>query len=456
MNVAIIGTGYVGLVTGACLAEAGNSVVCIDDNASKLERIQQGLAPFHEPGLMPLVARMRGEGRLRFTLDLYDGTKDAHLILLAVGTPSAADGCADTSGLLNCVAALAGSLDHACIVAIKSTAPVGTCETMQDIFDRRPATVCSSAPVEVASNPEFLAEGRALEGFRHPERIVIGARTPQAMEVLKDTYAAFDPDGQKTMLMDLRSAEFAKYACNAMLAARISVVNELACIAARLGADVQAMCKVAAADPRIGSRYLRPGAGYGGSCLPKDMRALIRMAGSRNEPASLLRSVERVNQRQIRLLFEAIRVYFHGQLNDRRIAIWGLAFKAGTDDIREAPSLALIRLLLDAGASVCAYDPVASAAVRRAIDNPQLSIAPTALDACRQSDALAVLTEWPEFNEPDLDQLAACLTESAIFDGRHLYQPDALRRSGLFHYCIGQEAAQVSEESATFHGLQGG
>ena len=460
MNVAIVGTGYVGLVTGACLAEAGNTVVCIDDNAAKLARIQQGVAPFHEPGLMPLVAQMQSQARLRFTSDLGEGTKSARLILLAVGTPSAADGCADTSGLLNCVAALAGQLDHACIVAIKSTAPVGTCEQAQAVFDARPEHLRLRAPIEVASNPEFLAEGHALEDFRHPERIVIGAGTPQAAHVLQEAYAPFDHDGAKLMLMGLRSAEFAKYACNAMLAARISVVNELACIAGRLGADVQAMCKVAASDSRIGGRYLQPGAGYGGSCLPKDLRALIRMADSRDEPATLLRSVERVNQRQIRLLFEAIRAHFQDRLDDRCIAVWGLAFKPGTDDIREAPSLALIRLLLDAGARIRAYDPVAAAAVRRAVDNPRLVLAPTALDACRHSDALAVLTEWPEFTEFDLHELALCLKASAVFDGRHLYRTETLSKAGLLHYPIGRDAGReagfrMRRQPAALHGLQG-
>lgn len=438
MRVAIVGTGYVGLVTGACLAQAGNQVSCIDNNASKIARITAGQLPFHEPQLDELVDEGRATGHLRFTSDLVDGISDASVVFLAIGTPSAADGCADTSALLACATQLAEVINHDCLVVIKSTAPVGTCEVLQDIFSSAVSARAATCHIEVASNPEFLAEGSAVRDFRDPARIVIGTGSAHAQILLRELYAPFDPDGSRVLCMALRSAEFAKYACNAMLAARISMINELADIAAQMGADMDPVCKVLRTDPRIGGRYLQPGAGYGGSCLPKDLRALIQMAQDRQEPAALLRSVEQVNQRQVRLLFEAVRRHFEGGLARRTIAVWGLSFKPGTDDIREAPSLILIRLLLDAGARVRAYDPVARDPVRRTIADTALALVESAQDACKGSDALVVMTEWDEFRSPDFAQLADCLESAAIFDGRNLYRHDRLASFGLRHYRIGQ------------------
>lgn len=439
MDVAIVGTGYVGLVTGACLAEAGHVVTCIDNNAVKIAQMREGKLPFHEPGLQAIVLAQLHNETLRFSTDLASGTRQAQVIMLAIGTPSAADGCANVDSLLLCAKSLADTLDHSCILAIKSTAPVGTCGQVQSFFKARQGSRPDAVSVEVASNPEFLAEGRAVEDFRKPDRIVIGAETEQAADTLSRLYARFDPDGRRTLRMDVRSAEFAKYACNAMLASRISLVNELANIAGKLQTDMRAICKVLATDHRIGPDFLRPGAGYGGSCLPKDLRALIRAAEQCQESAPLLRAVEEVNQRQVRLLFDSIQRYFGGSLWGRRIAVWGLAFKPGTDDVREAPSLALIRLLIDAGATVRAYDPAVCAAIPKLAARPGLELSRSAAQACRHSEVLVVMTEWQEFTEPDFPALADSLESGAVFDGRDLYRPEQLARFQLRHFRVGQK-----------------
>lgn len=438
MNIAIVGTGYVGLVTGACFAEAGNHVTCIDSNSRKIAGIRKGELPFYEPGLLPLVDAGAAGGTLHFTDRLDDGIKNAQVVFLAVGTPSAADGCANVDKLLQCAGQLAQTLDHSCTVVVKSTAPVGTCERVQAIFDQSLPARCPGASVDVAANPEFLAEGRAVADFRKPTRIVTGTSGNKAHETLQSLYAPFDPLQDRLLNMDVRSAEFAKYACNAMLAARISLINELAGIAGTLGADIGSVCRVLTSDPRIGASYLHPGVGYGGSCLPKDLRALIRMAEDQQEPASILRSVELVNQRQVRLLFEAIADEFNGRLSGRCIAVWGLAFKPGTDDIREAPSLALIRMLADAGATIRGYDPVAAPHVSRLKLNPGIILTDTALMACDGSDALVVMTEWDEFKTPDFTQIASRLKGGTVFDGRHLYRSADLENAGLKHRCLGQ------------------
>lgn len=439
MKVAIVGTGYVGLVTGACFAEAGNEVVCVDSNEDKVQCMRTGRLAFYEPGLKELVGPLQATGRLSFTSRLAEGCRDARVVFLAVGTPSNADGCADIASLLACTAELAAALVAPCLVIVKSTAPVGTCERLQQLLDERLDQRGTGWRVEVASNPEFLAEGRAVEDFRHPSRIVIGAASDTAIQTLRSLYEPFDPESTRTLLMDVRSAEFAKYACNAMLAARVSLINELAGIAARLGADIQPVCRVLQTDPRIGGQYLQPGAGFGGSCLPKDLRALIRMAQDQHEPASLLRSVEQVNQRQIKLLFDAIATHLGGDVRGRCIAIWGLAFKPGTDDVREAPSLALVRQLLSAGAKVRGYDPVAMPAVESLLASPGLTLAETARQALKGADVLAVMTEWDEFRQPDFKAMAAMLTARAVFDARHLYRRSEVTQAGLQHYRPGDE-----------------
>jgi UDPglucose 6-dehydrogenase len=447
MKVAIVGSGYVGLVTGACLAEAGNDVVCVDSNEDKVQGLRAGRLPFYEPGLKELVDPLQASGRLAFTTRMAEGCRDARVVFLAVGTPSDEDGCADIQGLLACTAELADALNAPCLVIVKSTAPVGTCERLQRLLDDRLRQ--TGWTVEVASNPEFLAEGRAVADFRHPSRIVIGAASESAAKTLNTLYEPFDPGGDKILKMDVRSAEFAKYACNAMLAARVSFINELAGIAGRLGADIQPVCRVLQTDPRIGGQYLQPGAGFGGSCLPKDLRALIRMAQDLHEPAMLLRSIEHVNQRQIKLLFDAIATRLGGDVRGRCIAVWGLAFKPGTDDVREAPSIALVRQLLAAGAKVRSYDPIAMPAVRGLIASPGLVLTDTAFEALHGADVLAVMTEWDEFRQPDFGAMANLLKARAIFDARHLYRRQDIAPHRMTHYRPGDDVAFMPPPPAT-------
>lgn len=436
MNVVVIGSGYVGLVTGCCLAEAGNRVVCVDHDARKVASLQTGRAPFHEPELDNLLANQLTAGRLTFETRIARAMPQADLVYLAVGTPAQEDGTANLDNLLHCVRELAETAFDDCIVAIKSTVPVGTGDLIEELLNAARTHRPGQPRVLVASNPEFLAEGRAIQDFRHPERIVIGANDAHAAAVLAQLYKPFDPDGCRLMFMNRRSAEFAKYACNAMLAARISMVNELAGIAGGLGADMKAVVPVLKRDPRIGSHYLQPGVGYGGSCLPKDLHALIHSAQTVGEPARLLRSVQQVNQHQVQRLLAAMHTHFNGRLEGRRIALWGLAFKPGTDDVRAAPSLALIRGLLAEGARVHAYDPVAIAAARTTLGESATVFEGTALAACEAADALAVMVEWDEFRNPDWTALADTLRGRMIFDGRGLYDTEQLRAHGLGHYHV--------------------
>jgi UDPglucose 6-dehydrogenase len=447
MNIAVVGTGYVGLVTGACFAQAGQHVMCIDKDKKKIAALGQGRAPFHEPGLDELISAGLASGELRFQAGLNTGRclDCIDVIFLAIGTPTAADGRACLNDLLDCVGTLARELRRNTIVVVKSTVPVGTCERIQAILD----TQCPQLPKPrfvVASNPEFLAEGRAVADFQHPERIVIGCADEGARRVLRDLYQPF-LTGARILNMDIRSAEFAKYACNAMLAARISMVNELACIAGRLDVDMRAVCGVLGSDSRIGPHYLQPGAGYGGSCLPKDLRALMSMARDYGEPADMLHSVETVNVGQARRLFDAIATCLAYEFEGRCVALWGLAFKAQTDDLREAPSLTLIHELLDAGARVRAHDPAAGPSAAALIPLPMFEVCRDAYAACEGADILVVMTDWEEFKEPDFALLAAKLKIGAVFDCRQLYETESLRRHGLLHWMVGSRPIRASQDS---------
>lgn len=453
MNIAIIGTGYVGLVTGACFAQAGVDVTCLDKDLRKIEMLRQGRVPFHEPGLEALIAEGRESGRLSFqsTLEPDLSLERAEVIFLAVGTPTGPDGRAMLADLLECAGLLARTLTHGTLVVVKSTVPVGTCEEIRSVLDTQSSVVPRPRFV-VASNPEFLAEGRAVEDFLHPGRIVIGCDEPEACRTLRQLYAPFDPDGSRSLVMDVRSAEYAKYACNAALAARISMVNELACIAGQLGVDMHAVCKVLKTDPRIGPHYLQPGAGYGGSCLPKDLRALISMAQDHGEPAYMLHSVETVNTGQCERLLDTLLACMAYDFRGRCVALWGLAFKAGTDDLREAPSLALTRGLLEAGARVRAYDPVAGQSAETLITDSMFELCPDAYEACEEADALVVMTDWEEFRQADFARVADKLNLGMVFDCRQLYDAAELERHGLRHLEIGQRPAAIPQPLT--HSLQ--
>lgn len=448
MNVAIIGTGYVGLVTGAGLASAGNRVTCIDSDSAKIDLLRRGQVPFVEPGLPELVAAGIRAGRLNFTDRLLDGCRSAAVIILAVGTPSNEDGEADLTALRECARRLADMLRDDCVVVVKSTVPPGTCQAMQEMFNGRHPSGRSCA--RIASNPEFLAEGSAVEDFCRPARIVVGADDADTIAVLESLYAPFDPDGTRTLTMDLRTAEFAKYACNAMLAARLAAVNELANIADGCEADIPSVFRVVGADPRIGGHYLHPGPGFGGSCLPKDLRALRDIATRHGEDSLLLQSVERVNLAQLDRLMEAIGAVFPDGLEGRLIALWGLAFKPGTDDVRESPALRLLDRLLARGARLQVFDPAVTRIPQA--ENAGLTAHAGPAEACNGAELLCVMTRWPEFLDPDWRDISARMHNAAVLDPHFLYDPAAVRQAGLRYLGSGSRSTTWTYSGMRFSG----
>jgi UDPglucose 6-dehydrogenase len=442
MKLAVIGTGYVGLVTGACLADVGNDVLCIDVDGAKIERLRAGGIPIHEPGLDGVVARGAQAGRLRFSTRYDEAVAHAAVIFIAVGTPPGEDGSADLSHVLDCARELGRRLTRDTLVVVKSTVPVGTNDKVRAVLHEELRRRGVASQVTTASNPEFLKEGFAVDDFMKPDRIIVGTDDARSTETLRALYAPFNRNRDRLVVMDVRSAEFTKYAANAMLAVRISFMNEMANLADRLGVDIEHVRHGIGSDPRIGPHFLYAGVGYGGSCFPKDVKALVHTAETAGEPAELMRAAERVNARQRRILFEKMHHFFDGRLAGRCIAVWGLAFKANTDDMREAPSLSLIEALTGAGARVVAYDPVAQDNARRlCAGNAAVRFASSASAACEGADALAVMTEWLEFRSPDFDWLAGTLKARAVFDGRNLYEPAQARAAGLTYFGIGRGGA---------------
>jgi len=442
MKLAVIGTGYVGLVTGACLADVGNDVLCIDVDRSKIERLRAGEIPIHEPGLDAVVARCVKSGRLRFSTSYEEAVAHAPLVFIAVGTPPGEDGSADLSHVLACARELGRLVTGDTLVVVKSTVPVGTNDKVRAALAEELRRRGLQLHVTTASNPEFLKEGFAVDDFMRPDRIIVGVDDPRSTETLRALYAPFNRNRDRLLVMDVRSAEFTKYAANAMLAVRISFMNEMANLADKLGVDIEHVRHGIGSDPRIGPHFLYAGVGYGGSCFPKDVKALVHTAEVAGEPAELMRAAEHVNARQRRILFEKMTQFFGGAVAGKRIALWGLAFKANTDDMREAPSLALIEALTGAGATVVAYDPVAQDNARGlCTGNGSVQFAPSAKAAVEGADALAVVTEWLEFRSPDFDWLAATLKSRAVFDGRNLYDPAQVKAAGLRYFGIGRGGA---------------
>src|SRR3954470_14323460 len=431
MKIAVIGTGYVGLVAGACLAENGNDVICIDKDAAKVRALQRGRIPIYEPGLEELVRRNRAEKRLTFTTDLAKGVRASQILFIAVGTPTGEDGSADLRHVLEVARQIGKSMNGYKVVVDKSTVPVGTSEKVRDVIARE-----TSHPFSVVSNPEFLKQGAAIEDFMKPDRVVIGAEDQRAGEIMKELYAPFTRTGAPIMMMDCASAELCKYAANAMLATRISFMNEVANVCEVVGADVDHVRRAVAADRRIGASFLFPGVGYGGSCFPKDVKAMLRFASTKNYDFQILKSVECVNERQkVRLLVKMQRHF--GNLKGKRIAVWGLSFKPKTDDMREAPSVPLIRGLVDAGAAVTAYDPEAMR-VARSIFGDSIEFADKSYDALKGADALTIVTEWNEFREPDFGRIRKMMRAPVIFDGRNLYNPEQIRGAGFTYFSMGR------------------
>ncbi len=431
MKIAVVGTGYVGLVAGACLAENGNDVVCIDKDPAKVKFLQRGKIPIYEPGLEELVRRNRAEKRLTFTTALERGVRNAQIVFIAVGTPTGEDGSADLQHVLAVARDTARAMNGYKVIVNKSTVPVGTAALVREVIRRE-----TTHPFSVVSNPEFLKQGAAIDDFMKPDRVVIGAEDPRAAALMQELYAPFTRTGAPIMLMDCASAELCKYAANAMLATRISFMNEVANVCEAVGADVDQVRRAVAADSRIGSSFLFPGVGYGGSCFPKDVKAMLSFAAASQYDFAILQAVEAVNERQKLRLLGKLRQHF-GSLDGKRIAVWGLAFKPRTDDMREAPSVPLITGMLDAGATVQAYDPEAMAVAKR-IFGSSIKYADNSYAALAGADALVIVTEWNEFREPDFARMRKLMRGPVIFDGRNLYNPDQIRGHGFTYLSIGR------------------
>ncbi len=442
MKVTIFGSGYVGLVSAACLADAGNHVICVDVDAARIEQLNGGEVPIHEPGLADLIGRNRQAGRLEFTSDEARGIEHGLFQLIAVGTPPDEDGSADLRHVLAVARAIGQRLTRYSIVVTKSTVPVGTADKVRREVQAALATRHLSIEFDVVANPEFLKEGAAIEDFMRPDRVVIGTDNPRTTELIRALYEPFTRNHDRLVVMDIRSAELTKYAANAMLATKISFMNELAAVAERVGADIEKVRIGIGSDPRIGYSFIYPGVGYGGSCFPKDVKALIRSASNVGHHAELLIAVEAVNERQKSVLIAKLRAHFADRLAGKTFALWGLAFKPNTDDMREAPSRVIIDALLQAGASVRAYDPVATNEARRIYalhsDASRLIFCKGAYEAAQGADALLIATEWKEFRSPDYDRLKTLLREPLIFDGRNLYDPGLMERMGLQYFAVGR------------------
>ncbi|HST45516.1 MAG TPA: UDP-glucose/GDP-mannose dehydrogenase family protein [Luteimonas sp.] len=441
MRVSIFGTGYVGLVTGACLAEVGHEVVCVDIDAVKIAALQGGSIPIFEPGLEPMVRSNHTSGRLRFTTDAAMAVAHGDVLVIAVGTPPDEDGSADLRHVLAVAHTIGSHLDRHVVVVDKSTVPVGTAAKVRDTIAAALAARGAGVAFDVVSNPEFLKEGAAVEDCMRPDRVVIGADSADAVEAMRRLYAPFNRNRDRLVVMDIRSAELTKYAANAMLATKISFMNEIAVIAEQVGADVEMVRKGIGSDPRIGWHFIYPGAGYGGSCFPKDVQALYRTAADHGHDALLLGAVEAVNARQKGHLFSLVQRHYGGgaALRGKTFAVWGLAFKPDTDDMREASSRRLLAQLWEAGARVRAYDPEASAEAARVFGpRDDLVLCASAWDALQGADALAVVTEWKQFRSPDLLRLREALGDAVIFDGRNLYEPRDVESAGIAYYGIGR------------------
>jgi len=432
MRIGVVGTGYVGLVTGTCFADSGNAVTCLDINAEKIARLNRGEIPIYEPGLEEMVERNAAAGRLKFTTDTAAAIRDAEVVFLAVGTPPSADGSADLSALWKVIDAIASHLDPRAVVVTKSTVPVGTCAGIEKRLKERTGRDC-----RVASNPEFLKEGAAIEDFQKPDRVVVGVRSAEVGEILRSLYLPFLRTENPFLVMSPESSEMTKYVANALLATKISFINEVANLCERMEADIDDVRRGIGHDSRIGFAFLFPGAGYGGSCFPKDVQALSAMARDKGVAPRILNAVHETNLAQKQVLGEKIAAHFGSRLEGRAIAVWGLAFKPRTDDVRDAPSIDLIERLLAGKAKVTVFDPEAMDNVR-AIYGERIAYAASAMDALDGAECLAIVTEWGDFRRPDFDDMARRMKVRTIFDGRNLYQPADMHRRGFAYHCIGK------------------
>ncbi|MFN8625860.1 MAG: UDP-glucose/GDP-mannose dehydrogenase family protein [Candidatus Binatia bacterium] len=438
MRLCVVGTGYVGLVAGTCFAESGNDVVCVDIDGEKIARLRDGDIPIYEPGLQELIKRNVAEGRLSFTTDLVSAVRQSLVCYIAVGTPQGGNGAADLAAVIRVAAEIAGAMDGYRVIVNKSTVPVGTAERVRQVVASR-----TNHSFDVVSNPEFLKEGAAVEDFMKPDRVVIGSDSPRATELMKELYSPFVRTERPILVMSAASAEMTKYTANAMLAARISLMNEFANLCEQAGADITDVRRGVGFDQRIGHHFLFPGVGYGGSCFPKDVKAVIRSAAEHGLEFKLLQAVEEVNERQKRTLVDKIMAHFGEYLRGMRFALWGLAFKPRTDDMREAPALTVINALLDAGAEVHAHDPEALAEAQRVFGG-RIHYHRVNYEALADADALLVVTEWNEFRRPDFARMRQLMKRPVIFDGRNIYEPKEMRDLGFIYYSVGRPPVRPS------------
>jgi len=432
MNIAVIGTGYVGLVAGSCFAESGNDVWCVDNDAAKVENLKNGIIPIYEPGLPEIVQRNIREERLTFTTDLEAAVKKSFVIFVAVGTPPQPNGAADLSAVFSVAAAIGRAMDRYKVIVVKSTVPVGTSEKIREILKKE-----TTQPFDLMSNPEFLKQGAAVDDFMKPDRVVVGADDIRAAEILRDLYAPFVRTGSPVLIVDVRTAEMLKYAANAFLAARISFMNEIANLCERVGANVDMIRKGLASDSRIGPAFLFPGVGFGGSCFPKDIRALIDTGRQHQYEMKILEAAAAVNSEQASLFVDKIRKHFRGELSNKRIGVWGLAFKPRTNDMRDAPSVKIIEGLLAEGATVIAYDPEAMDEAKKIFDG-RIQLVGSNYGCVEGADALLIVTEWQAFRNPNFERMKGMMRQPVIFDGRNIYDPIPLRQLGFTYYSVGR------------------
>ena len=432
MNIAVIGTGYVGLVAGSCFAESGNDVSCVDNDAAKVEKLRQGIVPIYEPGLPEIVERNLREERLTFTTDLDAAVKKSFLVFIAVGTPTTPSGAADLTAVFDVAAAIGRAMDRYKVIVVKSTVPVGTSEKIREILNKQ-----TQQPFDLLSNPEFLKQGAAVEDFMKPDRVVVGADDVRAAEILRDLYAPFVRTGSPVLIVDVRTAELVKYAANAFLAARISFMNEIANLCERVGANVDMIRKGLGADSRIGPAFLFPGIGFGGSCFPKDVRALSQTGRQHQYEMKILEAVDFVNDNQPLRFVEKVLGHFNNNLRGKRLAVWGLSFKPRTNDMRDAPSIKIIESLLSEGATISAYDPEAMEEAK-GIFGTRIQFASNNYGCADGADALLLITEWQAFRHPNFERMKNVMSQPVIFDGRNIYDPAQLRQLGFTYYSVGR------------------
>ncbi len=437
MKIGMIGTGYVGLVTGTCFAESGNDVICVDINAEKVERLNRGEIPIYEPGLDELVKRNMAEERLHFTTKIEEAVEASLMLFIAVGTPPGEDGSADLTYVLNAARDIGRHMKSFKIIVDKSTVPVGTGDLVRKVISEELARRGENVPFDVVSNPEFLKEGNAIDDFMKPDRVVVGCDDPRTAELMKELYAPFVRTEKPILIMDVRSAEMTKYAANAMLATKISFMNDIANLCEKVGANIDNVRRGIGSDSRIGYSFIFPGAGYGGSCFPKDVQALVRTGNANSYKLEILEAVEAVNKRQKEVLFAKLREALDGQIKGRTVAVWGLAFKPNTDDMREAPAIVLIESLLAAGAAVRVYDPEAMDEARKTFGD-RITYVKRSYDALEGADALVVVTEWNEFRRPDFERMRTLLKKPVIIDGRNIYEPARMKTLGFEYRSIGR------------------